>query len=140
MSVSVRQAKEFDVPVLEELFHSFSEWELERAESIQKAVKDPNGELLVAELKGSVIAFLHQVFYNDPLHAGLCSTITNLFVKKEYRRSGIASELLRRALESAKRRNVKEVHVTTRKNNTDALRLYLKSGFREEGILLEFNP
>ena len=62
MSVNVRQAKEFDVPVLEELFHGFSGWDLERAESIQKAVKDPNGELLVAELKGRVIAFLHQIF------------------------------------------------------------------------------
>lgn len=140
MPFKIRLAKEDDIQYLEQLFREFSEWNLQRNESIREAINDPNGEFLVAERGGKLIALLHQVFYIDPLHAGICSTITNLFVKEQNRREGIASQLLQEALESARRRDVVEVHVTTREENDTAIRLYTKHNFKREGILLEANP
>lgn len=140
MPLIIRQAREADARILGDLFLKFSDWHLDRKKSIQKAMSDPNGVLLVAELEGEVIALLHQVFFNDPLHAGLNSDITSLFVKEEHRRKGIASQLLKEALEDAKKRNVIEVHVTTRENNDLAIKLYERHGFERAGIVFEKNP
>ncbi|MCK4668871.1 GNAT family N-acetyltransferase [Candidatus Bathyarchaeota archaeon] len=140
MSIAIRLAIEEDIPVLEELFLEFSSWNLQRSETLLKAIKDPNGELLVAESNGQVVAFLHQIFFIDPLHAGLNSDITSLFVKEGCRRKGIASSLVEKAVENAKRRNVIEIHVTTRESNRTAMELYEKLGFTKEGILFERNP
>jgi ribosomal protein S18 acetylase RimI-like enzyme len=140
MSVSLRLARAADLPVLEALFLEFSDWPLQRGATLQRALKDPHGELLVAESNEQVVAFLHQIFFIDPLHAGWNSTITSLFVKEGHRREGTASKLLHKALEEAKRRNVREVHVTTREDNDPAIRLYERHGFQKTGILLEKNP
>ncbi len=96
--------------------------------------------MLVAEYDSELVAFLHQVFFVDPLHAGVNSDITSLFVKEDCRRRGIASQLLQKAIQNAKRRKVKEIHVTTRKDNKTAIRFYEKNGFKKQGILLETNP
>jgi len=119
--VIVRKARARDVEILGKLFEQFSGWHLERSVSIQKAIADSDGELLVAEVDGLVIGFVHQVFFEDPHHAGLNSLITDLFVRKEQQGQGIGSELIKRALESAKKKNVKEVHVTTREDNHEVL-------------------
>lgn len=140
MSIAIRLARKEDIPVLDELFFEFSNWQLERRDTLHEAIEDPNGELLVVESDGRVIAFIHQVFFNDPLHAGLNSDITSLFVKGDYRRKGIASQLLQKALETAKRRKVIEVHVTTRENNEEAFKFYEKHGFKKVGVLFEKNP
>jgi len=136
----VRTASEGDLPALEKLFFEFSKWKLQRTESIRKALRNPNEELLVASSDNQVIAFLHQVFYNDPLHAGPCSSITSLFVKEQYRRKGVASQLLKKALETAKSRNVIETHVTTREDNSTAIEFYGNRDFTRVGILFEINP
>ncbi|UCE29008.1 MAG: GNAT family N-acetyltransferase [Candidatus Bathyarchaeota archaeon] len=140
MSASVRLAQHGDIPILESLFLEFSGWPLQRSDSIQEAIKDPNGELLVAELEGQIVAFIHQIFFIDPLHGGLNSELTSLFVKKEHRRKGIASKLVQQSLKNAKRRNVVEVHVTTREDNIAAVRFYEANAFRREGLLFECNP
>ncbi len=140
MPTIVRLAREVDIPCLEELFLRFSDWELERNATLREAINDPNGELLVAEYDSELVAFLHQVFFVDPLHAGVNSDITSLFVKEDCRRRGIASQLLQKAIQNAKRRKVKEIHVTTRKDNKTAIRFYEKNGFKKQGILLETNP
>jgi len=85
MSITIRLAREQDVSVLEELYLEFSNWLIKRDEAIRKALKDPNGELLIAELNGEVVGFLHQVFLHDILHAGSHSYILGLFVKEKHR-------------------------------------------------------
>jgi len=140
MKVTIRKAKEEDIQVLEDLFLDFSDWNLSRRKILHEAINDPTGELLVAESADQTIGFLHQVFFVDPLHAGLNSNITSLFVKEEFRRTGIASSLVQKAVESAKRREVIEIHVTTRENNQPAIRFYEKLGFTKEGVLFEKNP
>lgn len=126
--------------VLNRLFKEFSNWHLERTASIRKAITSSEGELLVAEVDGQIVGFVNQVFFEDPLHAGLNSLVTDLFVKKEFRGLGIGSELTKRALLSAKAKKVKEVHVAMREDNHEAMRFYEKHGFSRAGMLFEFNP
>ena len=140
MSITIRKARNDDIQVLEDLFSEFSDWNLSRQESLLEAINDPNGELLVAEFDNQVVSFLHQIFFVDPLHAGVNSDITSLFVREEYRRKGIASSLVCKAVENAKRRKVSEIHVTTRENNQIAIRFYQELGFTREGVLFEKNP
>lgn len=140
MTLNIRLAREQDVQVLEQLFLEFSQWQIRRDEAIRKAIRDPAGELLVAESSGRVVAFIHQVFFQDPLHAGLNSAITGLFVSDRYRGRGIASQLVKRALENAKTRKVVEVHVDTEESNRDAVKLYERLGFRKVGVMFERNP
>ncbi len=139
-SINVRTASERDLLQLKDLFLKFSKMKLQRTESIKKALQSPDEELLVAVSDDQLIAFLHHVFYNDPLHAGPCSNITSLFVKEQHRRRGVASLLLKKALETAKSRNVIEVHVSTRGDNRTAIRFYEKRDFTKAGILFEVNP
>jgi len=140
MSLNIRLAGEEDIPILEELFLEFSDWHLQRGETLRNVIKDTDGELLVVEYDGCIVAFLHQIFYVDPLHAGVNSDITSLFVKEEHRRKGIASQLMQKAIENAKRRKVIEIHVTTREDNQEAIRFYQEHGFTREGVLFELNP
>jgi len=140
LTTSIRKAGTKDVEVLGRLFEEFSGWHIERSVSIQKAITDSDGELLVAEVYGRVVGFVNQVFFEDPLHAGFNSLITDLFVKTEHRERGIGSELIKRALECAKKRKVKEVHVTTREDNHEAMKFYEKHRFNKAGILFEFAP
>jgi len=140
MSVAIRLARDEDVPVLEELYLQFTNWTLQRNEALRKAVKDPNCELLVAEINEHIVGFAHQVFFLDIVHAGLNSTITSLFVKEEHRKKGVASKLIQEALTSAKNRKVVEVHLDTKDYNEQAIRLYEKHGFKRVGITFECNP
>jgi len=126
--------------ILGRLFEEFSGWHLERSVSILKAISDSDGELLVAEVDGLIVGFVNQVFLEDLLHAGLNSLITDLFVRKEHRGRGIGSELVKNALGSAKTREVKEAHVTTREDNHEAMKFYEKHGFNKAGILFESSP
>ena len=140
MKVIIRKARIEDVQVLEELFLEFSNWNIDRKKSLHKVIDDPNGILLVAEYNNQVVGFIHQVFFMDPLHAGHNSDITNLFVKEKFRRKGIASSLVQKAIEDAKRREVVEIHVTTRESNQKAINFYQELGFKMEGLLFEKNP
>lgn len=140
MTTSIRRARTKDVEVLEKLFEEFSSWHLERSASIRKAIIDPDEELLITEVDGQIVGFVNQAFFENPLHAELNSLITDLFVKKEYRGRGIGSQLIKKALETAKTRKVKEVHVTTREDNYAAMRFYEKHRFNKAGTLFEFNP
>ena len=140
MLTQIRLARPDDFQALADLFLEFSEWPLERHDSILAAIENPDEELFVAESEGQIVGFIHQIYYNDPLHAGLSSNLTSLYVKSEHRRRGIGSQLVQQSLEHARRRKVVEVHVTTREGNIDAIRFYETNAFTREGILFEINP
>ena len=68
--------------------------------------------------------------------------IMNVSVKEEYRRKGLASNLLEALFEEGKKRGVKDFTLEVRENNHAARKLYEKKGFVFEGIRPNFysNP
>jgi len=140
LSIIIRRAEEKDTPVLEDMFLKFSEWPLQRGQVLRRIVKETTSELLVAESNQEIVGFIHQVFFLDPVHAGLNSYITSLFVKESHRKKGIGSQLLKKAVENAKKKGVIEVHVDTEENNARAIEFYLKREFKKAGVIFENNP
>jgi len=140
LSIIIRRAEEKDIPVLEELFLQFSDWPLQREQTLRNIMKDPTSELLVAESEQEIVGLLHQIFFLDPFHAGLNSHITSLFTKEVHRKKGIGTQLLKKAIENAKQRNVVEVHVDTEEENASAIAFYQKHGFTKAGVMFETNP
>ena len=60
--------------------------------------------------------------------------ITNVFVREEYRRRGIAEEMLRKLMTDSKDIGARNFTLEVRSSNTAAIRLYEKLGFRSEGV------
>jgi [ribosomal protein S18]-alanine N-acetyltransferase len=60
--------------------------------------------------------------------------ILNIAVRKDKRRSGIATKLMEKLLHEASFNGVTDVHLEVRESNAAALGLYEKFGFAEDGI------
>jgi len=140
LSLIIRRAEEKDTPVLEDLLLQLSEWTLQRDRTLHRIMRETTGELLVAESDQEIVGLIHQIFFLDPVHAGLNSYITSLFVKESHRKKGLGLRLLQKAIENAKKKGVIEVHVDTEENNVRAMEFYQKSGFKKVGVVFEYNP
>ena len=137
MSLVIRRAEWKDAKVLEDLFLQASSLSVERGEILRKVLKGANSELFVSEFNGEVVGFIHQIYVLDPFHGGLNSYIANLFVKEACRNMRVGSQLVKKALENAKKKGVIEVHVDTEEDNADAIKFYEKHGFKKVGIMFE---
>lgn len=63
---------------------------------------------------------------------GECN-ITNVAVSEKFRNQGVASALIKKAIDDAVGRNSDFITLEVRKTNTPALNLYLKHGFKKVG-------
>ena len=64
--------------------------------------------------------------------------ISNVAVKQEFRRQGIAEKLLGRLLEEGRRQGIYAFTLEVRSSNEAAIKLYEKYGFVTEGIRKRF--
>jgi ribosomal-protein-alanine N-acetyltransferase len=64
--------------------------------------------------------------------------IISIAVLKEYRRMGIAKELMRKAADALRIRNVKEVYLEVRESNIAAINLYQKLGYQNYKISKQY--
>ena len=92
---------------------------------------DPNHELIVAEQEGEVIGTLHLMFLPSvSFQGGLRAQVESVRVDKPFQNQGIGSEMMKWAVERAKRRGAHVVQLTTHKTRRDAHRFYERLGFR----------
>jgi aminoglycoside 3-N-acetyltransferase I len=139
-SSRIRSASEKDVQILVKLAEEFIPGEADAKKRIvvlNQALKNPNYELLVAELEGEIVGFIDQWIIQDFTHGAKLSYIHSLYVSSKHRRKGIASRLLQETIRSAKDRKVSEIHITTRFDNKPAISLYKKHGLVREHLELE---
>ena len=124
MSLLLRTMKESDLPAVEELEQCFHHpWPHD--ELLYELHENPCAHLLVAEEDGAVIGFIDFIITFDS------STISQLAVKGEQRRRGVAQALLE-AMERICRTQSDPVSFMTlevRKSNEAALALYKKNQF-----------
>ena len=93
---------------------------------------------------------VYLVAYDGERLIGVCGLVTsfdegevlNVSVKKEYRKQGIALQMLHRLFHEADNMNVKHLTLEVREGNVPARTLYEKLGFICEGIRPNFyrNP
>jgi ribosomal-protein-alanine N-acetyltransferase len=66
---------------------------------------------------------------------GKSAHLISVAVNSNFRRKGVATSLLRRAIESLTASGADEFWLEVKKNNLEAIGLYLKFGFRNTGVL-----
>jgi ribosomal-protein-alanine acetyltransferase len=96
-------------------------------ETFLYSISDPAADCWVASIDGMIIGFVIGV----ETETGYL--IANLAVTEIHRKSGIASELLEFILGKAKTRYLESVFLDVRESNFEAIKLYLKYGFRAVG-------
>jgi ribosomal protein S18 acetylase RimI-like enzyme len=140
-NLKIRRADESDMPLLLMLAEEFmSEVETtreKRMEILRKALRNPDYELVVAELAGETVGFIDQWIIHDFAHGAKLSYIQNLYITSKHRRKGIGSRLLEEIIRNAEKKGVLEIHAVTEFENKPALNLYRKHGFVEESLQLE---
>jgi len=63
--------------------------------------------------------------------------IHDMYVEPEFRRKGIGETLLKECIKRIKRYHVKSVRLNVLINNMEAIRFYLKHGFRPRMLSME---
>ena len=92
--------------------------------------RNPNHELLVAELDGEVIGTLHLMFLPSlSYQGGLRAQIESVRVAASHRSRGIGKQLVEFAILRAKERGAHIIQLTTEKNRVAAHRFYERLGF-----------
>jgi len=150
MTLTIRPYSPSDLPAvyallvqLYESVHAQQELDMSRMQSIfQSMDAQPEFYLnLVGVEENGIVAFLSQIFYQTPTHAGGTALINELVVERAHRGAGLGQDMIRRARREAIARGMDEMEVGAEKDNLPALSFYHKCGFDEEYVLLgmEFN-
>lgn len=97
-------------------------------ETLKAELANKNSHYIVAKLNGEILGFAGIWKSVDDIH------ITDIVVKKSYRRNGIGNLLLQKLIELTKKLNYTELTLEVNVNNEIAKKLYLKFGFKELGV------
>src|SRR5215216_3023276 len=99
--------------------------------AFEQIERDPNHELIVAELNGDVIGTLHLMFLPSvSFQGGLRAQVESVRVDKRFQSQGIGSEMMKWAMERARQRGAQAVQLTTHKSRLEAHRFYERLGFK----------
>lgn len=102
--------------------------------------KDPNNELIVVELNGSIAGMLQLTFIPYLTHIGSWRClIEGVRIHKNFRGKGLGSKMIEWCISRAKSRGCNLIQLTTDKQRPDAIRFYEKLGFTatHEGFKLK---
>ncbi len=92
---------------------------------------DKNNELIVALNNGEVIGTLQITFTPSiSFQGGKRATVESVRVDEKYRGQGIGKELMRWAIERARKENCVAIQLTTNAERTNAHRFYENLGFK----------
>lgn len=98
-------------------------------QQIAHLMKDYNSVNLVAKLNGEIVAFVIGMIY--PERNTSTGHILTIDVLPSHRRKGIALKLLQEIEKIFREKGVKSCHLEVREDNTAALKLYQRLGYRK---------
>lgn len=96
--------------------------------SLKEGIDDSNIILLYKENE-KIIGFIYGTIIDSKININKILKINFLYVIKEYRKKGVATELINKLGDIAKEENIKYIEVQVYSNNLKACNLYLKSKF-----------
>ena len=99
-------------------------WE---SKAIETLITDSNKTCLIAELDGTIAAYVGAESVLDE------SNIGNIVTHKDYRGRGIATQLFDALLKKLKEQGIVKVFLEVEHDNAPAIALYEKSGFTKYG-------
>ena len=130
LEISNMTISDFEIisPILSSDFDDF--WS---SETLKSELNNENSEYIVAKLNSQIVGFAGIWKSVDDVH------ITDIVVKKDFRKNGIGSLLLQKLILLTKNSNYKELTLEVNANNIAAQKLYLKFGFKELGTTFLFH-
>lgn len=139
MSMVLRKAEQRDDAAVNELATVLVGFGTDRRASFEATLASPDHDVIVAELDGAVIAYAHLMTYQDLSHGALAGELLGLVVRKDMRRRGIGTALLREIIRLATKRGIGELHINTEPDNEAARALYASLGAKMVGVQLEID-
>jgi len=103
--------------------------------------EDDKNQILIAEIDGEIVGYI--LFYNPIKERFGFKTkhcfggIIELYVKPEFRRRGVATQLIQRCVDYLKSRGAVDVRVDVLMRNKKAMNLYRKHGFKDWVAILK---
>ena len=108
------------------LFSEFDDfWNIS---TLKSELQNPNSQYIIAKLNDEIVGFGGIWKAVDDIH------ITNIVVKKNFRRQNIGSILLKQLISLAKQQNIVSITLEVNSNNIPAQNLYEKFGFKIVGL------
>jgi RimJ/RimL family protein N-acetyltransferase len=98
-----------------------------------KSVDDSQSLWAVAEVDGEVVGTLTLAPYYGRLEKTKHNKSLGMGVSRAYRNEGVGSALMNYATRWARRKRVAKITLSTFSTNKNAIRLYKKFGFQQEG-------
>jgi GNAT superfamily N-acetyltransferase len=141
MTLKFRQATREDLPeIVRMLADDFlgatrERYENPLPESYVKAFEeidaDKNNELVIAEANGEIVGTMQiTITPSISFQGGKRATVESVRVDAKHRGKGIGKELMKWAIERAKRENCVAIQLTTNADRKDAHRFYENLGFK----------
>ena len=126
LDLVIRQGTLSDVQAIMALEQGSIEhpWE---SKAIETLITDSNKTCLIAELDGTIAAYVGSESVLDE------SNIGNIVTHKDYRARGIATRLFDALLKELKEQGIAKVFLEVEHDNAPAIALYEKSGFTKYG-------
>lgn len=135
----IRNAEPGDVQVityLNQISMGYDYPEDKTAAQLKKLLSSGNDKILVAELEGKVVGYLHLVDY-DLLYNGPMKNIMGIAVDPEYRRQGVGKALLEAGEDWARADGAEGIRLVSGESRTEAHAFYRALGY--EGSKMQLN-
>ena len=98
---------------------------------LENQFMDENHLILVAEVKGEIVGFVHAEVQHRTTHIpAIIGSIANIFVHKNFRRKGIGSRLIQEVYRFFRTKNVKDVYLRYVLGNKEGEKFWEKLGFK----------
>ena len=95
---------------------------------LKSELQNPFSTYIMAKLENKIVGFAGMIDTIDQME------ITNIVVKKDYRKNGIGNILLNKLISLAKENKKTEIILEVNENNISAIKLYEKNVFKKCGL------
>lgn len=95
---------------------------------LESEINNPFSQYIIAKINKKIVGFAGVIDTVDQLE------ITNIVVRKDFRKKGIGNELLTELIKLAKENDKEKITLEVNNTNLAAIKLYEKNGFKNVGF------
>jgi GNAT superfamily N-acetyltransferase len=137
MTQEINIACSGDLEELTQLLHLLFTQDIEfepnyqkQKEGLEQIIANPGlGEILVSKVDGKTIGMASLLYSISTVLGGKVAILEDMIIDKDFRSKGFGRELLKEAIDFAKRRNCLRLSLLTDFDNDAAINLYKSVGF-----------
>lgn len=143
--ISLRRANEMDLDAVLPLVQAYRVFYKQQPQSererefIQTYLRNNASAIYIASADGTPAGFMQLFKTFSTVHLAPVWILEDLFVDPRHRKSGIASQLLERALQHARQEGASSMFLETAFDNTIAQSVYERAGWTREGHFYKYN-